>query len=66
MELGRSGQTIDHAAAAAPAALVRSAARASSASFSYGVIDNRMAQLLGLLCEYHLIVLLGVRATLAR
>jgi hypothetical protein len=34
MELGRSGRTIDHAAAAA--AMVRSA-RASSARFSYGV-----------------------------
>jgi hypothetical protein len=36
MELGRSGRTIDHAAAAA---MVRSA-RASSARFSYGVFDN--------------------------
>jgi hypothetical protein len=43
MELGRSGRTIDHAAAAAPAAMVRLAARASAAS--YGVIDNRSANL---------------------
>jgi hypothetical protein len=44
MELGRSGRTIDHEAAAAPAAMVRSA-RASSARFSYGVFDNRSPNL---------------------
>jgi len=44
MELGRSGRTIDHEAAAAPAAMVRSA-RASSARFSYEVFDNRSPNL---------------------
>jgi hypothetical protein len=43
MELGRSGRTIDHVAAAA--ALVRPAARAGAASFSYGVIANRSPNL---------------------
>jgi hypothetical protein len=42
MELGRSGRTLV-AAAAAPAAMVWSAARASAASFRYGVIAKQAA-----------------------